>query len=1005
MEIAFGILGQTTVRMHGKLTEHWGSRQAQHLLATLLTQPGKRFSQDSLIAWAWNDTTPPVNPKEALYKAITRLRQALADADDPPVIRTINGGYQLDVSPDLVDIHRFGDEMRRARQFSAAGDHESACDVARAALALWRDEPLAGMTTEPAQNWRRAGLATDWVPAYGFLAAELLAIGRPEEALRHLADAPHPHASEPAFVKLRVTALYALRQAPEAHTHYLAALRAYAEDGNTDAATDLRAHHSQLRAPAPAPAGKPASTLHAAPGAGVSPVRVGLPRNLRGFVGRSDSRRTLDRLLLSADSGHAPAAIVSGPPGIGKTSLAVHWAHHAADRFPGGIVCIDLQGFGPAPARTTDEIVDLALTALDYPIDHLVSATARAAQLRALLGRQAPLLIVLDNVGSSEQVDTLLELVESCTVLITSRSSLHALARRHDIPTIKLGHLDEEHSFTLLSRRMRGRAEQEPEAAQALARLGDGLPLALTLLAQRAASRPSLGLGTMLEQLRDPDTMLSIGDDGDDASLRTTFSASYQALDATAQDVFRLFGHHPGAEIHADTLFSASTHSKVATRRALENLVAWHLIDQPRETDRYRIPDIFHRYSRTLTPDESDLRPLRRVLSHYLHTAARAHLTAHPYGNRPPLIPAEPGIVPTTFDTATAAMHWALLERGNLSALVTEAERRELYDYAIILPHLLTDTWARYGRHADMTHGLTVAARAAKAAGNVIAEASTLNDLGELHLILGNDREAHVYLTRALELATQYDEATGMLTVNINLARFHRHGGEHAEAIACYQRCISQARRIPDPVREGKAEHYLADTLADLDRHRQALPHYHRALHLRTVLGDTVGQIATHTALTVLHTHEQRLELAHMHCRQALATLEDRDDLTAKMKLLAARARLAHAEGNTREALRLAWDAVAVARQAHNATGQARALETLGDILLSLHNPRDAIDAWTEAIAFYRGRGRDTKAARLQARLDEVIVDTDELIPGTRRGDEDTVAMPSPPRRDRAHKH
>ena len=113
-----------------------------------------------------------------------------------------------------------------------------------------------------------------------------------------------------------------------------------------------------------------------------------------------------------------------------------------------------------------------------------------------------------------------------CTVLLTSRSSLHALARRHDMPAIKLGHLDEQSSLALLSKRMRGRAEEEPEAARALAVLGDGLPLALTLLAQRAASRPGISLDTMLGELRDPETLLSIGDDGDDNGLRTTFSGS-----------------------------------------------------------------------------------------------------------------------------------------------------------------------------------------------------------------------------------------------------------------------------------------------------------------------------------------------------------------------------------------------------------------------------------------------------------------------------------------------
>ncbi|MFJ9780187.1 AfsR/SARP family transcriptional regulator [Amycolatopsis sp. NPDC101161] len=992
MEIAYGILGPTTVRIAGEPTGDWGSRQARHLLAAFLTQPGKRFSPDHLIAWAWPDSAPPGNPKDALYKAVTRLRQALEATDCPPAIRNVNGGYLLDVDPETVDFFRFNDEMRKARQSSSAGDHENACLIARAALELWRDEPLSGMTSEPARNWRRASLAADWGPAYGFLAAELLAVGRPEESLRHLTGVPPEHATEPAFVKLRIAALYALGQSHEAHAYFLTALKGYEQEGDGEAAADLQAHHARIRPAVARP--------RPVPPPGPAPIRVGLPRNLRGLLGRADALAALDRHLLSPD--HAPAAIVSGPPGIGKTSLAVHWAHRRADRFPGGILCVDLQGFGPAPARETGEVVDLALTALDYPIDHLISPTARAARLRALLEQKKPLLVVFDNVGGSEQVDELVDIVESCTVLLTSRSSLHALARRHDLPTIKLGHLDDETSLTLLSKRMRGRAEEEPDAARALARLGDGLPLALTLLAQRAASRPGVSLGTMLEELRDSDTLLSIGDDGDDAGLRSTFSATYQALDPTAQEVFRLFGHHPGPEIQAGTLLSASGHPRAATRRALENLVAWHLVEQPGEPDRYRIFDIFHRYARTLTAVD-DPRPLRRLLSHYLQTAARAHLTAHPYGSRPPLMPAEPGIVPLIFDSAAAAMRWGVRERGNLSAIIREAEHRGLFDYAVALPHLLSDTWERHGCHTDMAQGLATAVRAARAAHDVMGEAASLNDLGELQLILGNGPRARAHLALARELAIEYGHAVGVLTVDINLARLHRNAGEHTDAIALFEQCVEHARRIPDPVREAKAEQYLADTFADLGRHREALPHYHRALHLRTVLGDTAGQTATHTALAALHTREGRLELAHMHCQQALAGLGERDDLTDRMKLGTVRARLAHAEGDARRALRLAWEAVDLAREAHTATGQARALETLGDLLRSLRNPQGAVEAWTDAVAFYRGRGRDAKADRLQARIDALSVDLAALIPGARRGDEDTVAMPSPPRKARSN--
>jgi tetratricopeptide (TPR) repeat protein len=302
-----------------------------------------------------------------------------------------------------------------------------------------------------------------------------------------------------------------------------------------------------------------------------------------------------------------------------------------------------------------------------------------------------------------------------------------------------------------------------------------------------------------------------------------------------------------------------------------------------------------------------------------------------------------------------------------------------------------------------MITGLATAARAARAMGDTLAEASTLNDLGELHLSLGNHATAAALLARALELAAAQEFIFGVLTVNINLARLYRLTDRPAAAIALYEKCISDAQNIGERVREGKAEHYLGDTLADLDQHERALPHYHVALHLRSVLNDAAGQVATHTALAGLHTSQSRLEQAHRHCRQALAQLDGAGDLTASMKLRTVEARLAKAEGNDRDALRLSQEAVALAERAHNATGQARALEAFGEILHARGNLPDAISAWNRAAGFYRGRGRHAKAERIEALVAALSVVPS--IPEARAGDEATVAMPSPPRRRSAGHH
>ncbi|SFO54729.1 tetratricopeptide repeat protein [Amycolatopsis rubida] len=983
MDFAYGILGHTAMRMHGKMNEQWGQRQTRNILGILLTRPGQRFSQDTLISWLWDDDLPG-NPQEALYKAVHRLRPALREADVPAAVARSGDGYLVDLDESLVDVAAFRKTMRKAHAAASSGDHEAAYESAASALSWWRDEPLPELRTERAENWREDRRKSMLLPAREFLASQLLALGRPDEAAGWMQELAPEHASRLAFVKLQLQIYYALGQSEQAQAHYLDAHRRFRDVADDTAAAVLRAFHDDLRARHENP---PAAPVRRA-----APPSHPLPRDLRGFISRTRALDTLDQWLRPGSSTRSPAVVLSGPPGIGKTSLAVHWAHRAADWFPGGTIYLDLHGFGPAPRLEPPDIVDRLLQELSYPVDHVVDATARAAVLRQQLTDRA-VLVILDDAENSEHVDQLLNVLSECAVIVTSRRRLSALVRRHELAELSLDRLDDHDSLELFVRRLRGRGEQEPDAARRIAHLCDGLPLALTLVAESAARRPGLSLNTMLDQLRDPEMLLSIGDDGDDQSLRTAFSSSYRTLEPPSQAVFRLFGRHPGAEIHVDTLLSAAGRPAAETRRALETLVALHLIDQPGDTDRYRIVSIFHRYAQTLSDQDHDSGPLRRLLSHYCSTAYHAHRMAHPHRDRPPQPDPEPGIRPTGFKTPDAATRWFLRERTNIIALTALALTHRHFEIACMLPHLIADTLDKYGFYDEMSTGFAIAARAARANQDPHAEASTLNDLGELNLTLSNHTTAEQALTRARELATADGSPIGVLTININFAQLYRHTGCPAEAIALFRRCVTHAQRNRDLVREGKAEQYLGETLAELDQYEKALPHYHRALHLRALTGDTAGQATTYTTLAELHLREEQFAVAHRHCRLAQAQIAG--DLTATMRLRTVEARLAAAERDDRAALRLSQEAVELAERAHNATGQARALEAFAEILYARGNHEDAVDAWRRAAAFYRGRGKDAKADRVEERL--AAARNPQAIPQARDG-ERTVAMPAPRR-------
>ncbi|HEY3483263.1 MAG TPA: tetratricopeptide repeat protein, partial [Streptomyces sp.] len=518
--------------------------------------------------------------------------------------------------------------------------------------------------------------------------------------------------------------------------------------------------------------------------------------------------------------------------------------------------------------------------------------------MRALLCDH-PMLVILDNVQDTGHIEELLRVLSDCAVIVTSRQRLTQLARRHHCPVITLAPLSDEAAVELLDRRLGARPDHDPGALMNLARLCGGIPLALTIVAERAAARAGSRLRTLVDQLRDPALLLTIGDDGDGEAnnLLSAFSWSYQGLDPSAQETFRLFGLHPGPEVGAEVLAAAAGVDVAAGRRALDVLVSAHLVQQPNDGDRYRIHDLLHHFARTLVtadPRAEDAR--RRVASYYLLTARNAHRAVYPHRLMPSMPATEPGCTPTRFTDPIGAIRWCLRERANLNAMCSYAADHGLHEYAWRLPHVTGDILSRFGFYDDIVAGLSLAARSAAALGNHIAEAATLNDLGYVSLLAGHDAAGEAYLEQAMHLVTLHGSPIGSVTVRLNMALCSRHAGRLPEAVRRYERCLVEAQAAGDAERQATASHDLGKTLVELGRGPLALRHFHRALHLRTLTGDEAGQLATHTELADLHRQHDEFAQAHSHCREAFRLSAGVRDLVATMKLYTVRARLASAE-------------------------------------------------------------------------------------------------------------
>ncbi|WP_410665515.1 NB-ARC domain-containing protein [Amycolatopsis sp. lyj-84] len=997
MEIAFGILGQTAMLLHGNVDVNWAAPRPKQVLTALLTAPNRRLPLDVVVDWVWEEHEgPPRNALSTLHQNATKLRQAFHEKSVPAKVIVGKGHCLLEIDPGLIDHVGFLAMMDKARRFRGLGQHDRALIEALAAVRLCRDDALADLRTERADGWRTRWVRSDWIPANAFVIAEQLATGQAEAAVRKLAELEQAHPMELSFAKLRIRALAEADQPAEAADFFRAAHARYREAGETRAAQELRTVNEEvlIRPDRVIPRQRPAIPDSAEP---ADQVIRHLPPDVDDIAGRADLIALLD--ACTTDSAGAPrpgVVVVNGGPGVGKTTLAAKWAHRAERRYRHGAVMLDLRGDGQAARADAGEIVDTLLSLLDFPVDQVVNPIARAAKLTGLLARRS-MLVILDNVRSTDQVAPLLGVLSSCTVLIISRWRLKSLSAKLTPPVIKVDPLEDRHSSSLLARRIGPRARDDAEGVEELVRLCGGNPLALTLVAERAVSRAGTRMRTLASQLRAAEMLLDLGDEGDwpGTSLRSAFTLSYQALQPAEQRVFALIGLHPSAELTGDAIAAADGRPVPEVRRSLDVLVAAHLIEHPADLDRYRVHDLLHLYAASLAARLSDVDLARRKMFEFsLRMVVDAYRLQFPHKellNLPPMVSTAPT---PGFRTVAEARQWVLRERTSLMAIIAASEG-VLNGISCVLPAMTTEFFMLQGRFPDAVEGLTIAVRASAAQGDVGSLASCLNDLAVVHMLIGADDAAEECLLRALELVDAHGIAVGSATVRLNLARVHLHAGRAAEAVENYRKVLPSVRELGEPMLCAIAERRFADALVEMGGHdEEALGVYREALRRGHEAGDATELMRTHIALGALLVQLGRLAAASAECHAA-TVLVGASPLPTVMKLNTLLARLRHAEGDDRAALRHAHRAVDLANRSQHATGQARALSVLAMIVCDHGNPDDARKLWREAAELFRGRARKAKAEAIEVRLAELDA-SESLVPAAREGEGDTVAMPSP---------
>ncbi|MGA5703686.1 ATP-binding protein [Peterkaempfera bronchialis] len=578
------------------------------------------------------------------------------------------------------------------------------------------------------------------------------------------------------------------------------------------------------------------------------PVPRQLPMDVPAFVNRTSYLSRLDSLLSRGTAtGITPRVVISaiaGPPGVGKTALALHWAHRVRNRYADGDLYANMRGYGSGTPLGAAQVLDGFLRALDVSPHRIPEdVEGRSAMFRSLLTGKR-MLIVIDDAAAVGDVRPLLPSSPDCLVIVTSRNTLSGLSARDGAVRMVLDTLPPDESVELLTQIVGAeRIAAEPGAAARLAQRCAYLPLALRIMAERINNQPFTTLADVVEQLEDERIRLdAFGFEDDELSdVRAVFSSSYRALPPPAARLFRLLGLHPGAELSTPAAAALAGLDAPAVRRLLDVLAGANLV-QPTAAERFRLHDLLRLYAAECADHdeshESREQALRRVLAWYLRTVARAHRVILPSFHDVPMDGWGSDIRPLDFETVDKAMSWFETERLNLMDALRSALRTHHYGIAWRLPAVMYGFFELRSYWSDWREMHRLGLDAAQAAGDTYGEACNYLGLGDAHWLLGELPEAMECYGKAAELGGAVGDGwiEGFSLRQIGAVLCQRE--QIDDAVDAIRRAIEVFRVHGEQRGEGMALISLADCHRSQARYRQELESCLAALALFQELGD-----------------------------------------------------------------------------------------------------------------------------------------------------------------------
>jgi DNA-binding SARP family transcriptional activator/tetratricopeptide (TPR) repeat protein len=884
-----------------------------------------------MIAALWNDRPPPsaTNIIQTYVKHLRRICEPDRPARAPgTAIRAMGDGYAIDTSTVEVDLVRFRELAANAMRAQRRGDQEAAAELFGRSVAQWSGDPFADVPLLAAHPKAAALLAEKRAALIGY-AESLIDLGAARNVLPLLEDAVHDQPLDETMVALLIRACQATGQRARAFRAYHETRRRLVDELGIEPGPELTAAHAVLLDEPSTATGNGVDAGTRQRGSGlVTPAQ--LPPANSAFAGRAAELRLLDSYLAAAPTATTIIAI-EGPAGIGKTSLALRWAHRLTHRFSDGQLFVNLRGFGPTDdAMSTAEAVRRFLDALGVPPTRVPTSVESQLDLyRSLLaGRQV--LVVLDNACDAEQVRPLLPGAPGCLAIVTSRMRLSSLVAVEGARPLTLGPMPRSEAGELLARHLgSARVAAEPGAVEHIVRRCGHLPLALAVTAARAATHPQFPLAAIAAEL---DRAQSRLDAFTGTDLRNAFAWSYRALPLDVAAFFRLLGLHPGADIAAPAAAALANLPVDRARPLLAALAGAHLITE-HAPGRYQLHDLLRAYAAELadTHDTSAHRSdaVERLLDHYLHTGQAAAIRINPQLH-PMVLPLEPATTePEAIPDVQRAWAWIDAERPNLLAAVRLAATMGFDRHAWQLAWTLSNVLYRQGHWHAMYASQTAALDAARRLEHSAAQADTHRRLAAVLTQFGRFDESAAHLERALDLFT---------TLGDLAAQAHTHAG-------------------------------FNNLYGTQQRYAEALPHALIALDLYRSAGHLAGQAETLNAvawnLAMLGHHERALEVG----QHAMKLLVDSGDRASQAGAWDTIGYARHHLGDHADAVRNYRHAIELFREVGDLYAESHSWLHLGDTYHTVGEDAPARRAWRQALEILE-RLAHPDARQARTRLD-----------------------------------